>query len=111
MKKILVYRLTLITLTLFINSAKSQPIHVAYAVTTISNGGNEWIALRALNIPTGKFSNILVNMNERSLVLHDHATHKIITSSAVPVLVNYAPGGNSSLSTANSGVAAIAYHS
>lgn len=109
MRKILSYRLVLITLPFFFNSAQGQPDGFAYAVTVINKGSNEWVALRKLDTRTGEFSSILLNMTDKSLALYDLSTYKIVVNDETPGLANNAPGNNSSLPALNSGVAAIAY--
>jgi peptidoglycan hydrolase-like protein with peptidoglycan-binding domain len=100
MRKILSYRLVLITLLFFFNSVQSQPDRFAYAVTAINKGSSEWTALRKLDTRTGEFSSILLNMTAGSGALYDLSTHKVVIN---------ATGNNSPQPALNSGVAAIAY--
>jgi Secretion system C-terminal sorting domain len=64
MSRIFFFRLVFITMTLLFNSAKSQPDHFAYAITSVNKEGSEWVALRKLDTRTGEFSNILLNVQD-----------------------------------------------
>ncbi|HEX6427552.1 MAG TPA: T9SS type A sorting domain-containing protein [Niastella sp.] len=108
MCKMLCYVLIFITLPHFVNSLKGQSNHFAYAVTAANTGSSEWIALRSLNTRTGKFSSMLLNMNDRKGPMYNFLTHKLIDKKEAPVLLSNAPVNNPSLPALNSGVAAIA---
>jgi hypothetical protein len=64
MSRISIFRLVCFTLPLLINSAKSQPDRFAYAVTAVNKGGTEWVALRKLDMSTGEFSSVLLNVQD-----------------------------------------------
>lgn len=62
MRRRFILRLALFILPFLSRPAMGQPDHFAYAVTSVSKGGNAWVALRKLDIRTGEFSNILLNV-------------------------------------------------
>jgi len=115
MRKILSYRLALITLPFFLNSAHGQPDRFAYAVTAINKKGSEWVALRRLDTRTGEFSSMLLNLSDKDQALYDLSTYKPVFKKemAIPVTgaadLSGAPGNNSPAPGLNSSVAAIAY--
>jgi hypothetical protein len=115
MRKILRYRLALITLPFFFNSAHGQPDRFAYAVTAINKKGSEWVALRRLDTRTGEFSSMLLNLSDKDLALYDLSTYKPVFKKemAIPVTgaadLSGAPDNNSPQPALNSSVAAIAY--
>jgi hypothetical protein len=67
MNRILFFRLLFITMLLHVHSAKSQPDHFAYAVTSVNKGGTEWVALRKLDTRSGEFGSILLNIQDSSV--------------------------------------------
>jgi len=71
MRRILSYRLVLIALPLFYNSAQSQPDRFAYAVTAVNKGGSEWVALRKLDTRTGEFGSIILNITDKSPAINN----------------------------------------
>lgn len=112
MRKIFSYRLVLIALPFFSTLAQSQPDQFAYTVTAVSKKGNEWIVLRKLDIRTGEFSSILLNMDDKSLALYDLSTHKLVANKETPnpaIDAMGLSGNNSPQPVPNSSVAAIAY--
>src|SRR5215471_7556400 len=69
MRKFLCYRLAFFTLICFvISSARAQSDHFAYAITAVNKGGTEWVALRRIDMRSGEFSSVLLDMNEKSAV-------------------------------------------
>jgi hypothetical protein len=62
------FRLLSIT-PLLSTSAKSQPDHFVYAVTSVNKGENAWVALRKMDTRTGDFSNILLNLQDNNSLL------------------------------------------
>jgi peptidoglycan hydrolase-like protein with peptidoglycan-binding domain len=79
MRKIQHYRLAFVALTLFFNSAQSQPDRFSYAVTAINKGGSEWIALRKLDTRTGEFGSTLLKMTDSSVaaIAYDRKANRI----------------------------------
>jgi len=79
MRKILHYKLALITLTFFFNTAQSQPDRFSYAVTALHKGGTEWIALRKLDTRTGEFGGTLLKMADSSVaaIAYDRKSNRI----------------------------------
>ena len=109
MRKSFFCRLAFMTMPLLFNSARSQNDHFAYAVTAVSKGGNEWIALRKLDTRTGQFSNILLNVQDKDQDLFDFAAfkeyaNKKVTNSSNGTLASFSPQP-----ALSSSVAAIAY--
>src|SRR5450432_2815087 len=103
----LFFRLVCLTMPLLFNSAKSQPDHFAYAITAVNKGGSDWVALRKLDIRTGAFSPILLNVQDidshaNGFTIGTAYAHQSISNPANNISVNRQP------STVN-GVAAIAY--
>ena len=73
-------------LALFPVSVIGQTDQVIYAITAADKGSNDWVALRTLNMRSGKLSQMLLNMNDRGLLQYDMATHKLKDKIASPVL-------------------------
>ena len=65
MSRIFFFRLAFITALFPFKSTKGQPDHFAYAITAVSKGGSDWIAVRKLDIRTGEFGRILLNMQDK----------------------------------------------
>jgi DNA-binding beta-propeller fold protein YncE len=77
MNRILFFRLVFITSLIQINSVKGQPDHFAYAVTAVHKGGTAWVAVRKLDIRTGEYSSILMNVMDNALTLPDSSVAAI----------------------------------
>jgi hypothetical protein len=79
MRKILSYRLVLITLPFFLNSAQAQPDRFAYAVTALNKGGSEWVALRKLDTRAGEFGSTLLKMTDSSVaaIAYDRKSNRL----------------------------------
>src|ERR1700688_654327 len=109
MSRILFFRLVLITMFLHFNSAISQPDHFAYAVTAVNKGGSEWVALRKLDIRTGEFGSILVNIQDNDQNLFDVPAAKTYAYQVVSNPVNNISSNINTQGATGSSVAAIAY--
>jgi hypothetical protein len=85
-----------------------QSNQTTYGITSADKGSNDWIALRTLNMRTGKLSQMVLNMNDKGLLKYEMATHRLNDNMAlpvaIPVVVNNAP-----VPKVNTGVAAIAF--
>lgn len=99
----------MLMLAVFPAAVIAQSDKITYAITSASKGSNDWVALRTLNMKTGKLSQMLLNMNDRGLLHYDIAANRFTDKIASPVLpiafvVNHpaAPKGNS-------GIAAMAF--
>lgn len=99
----------MLMLALFPVSVIGQSDQIIYAISSANKGSNDWVALRTLNIRTGKLSQMLLNMNDKGLLQYDIATHKLKDNIAEPVLSFPAGANNPALSKVNTGVAAIAF--
>lgn len=77
MNRKIFFRLVFISTLLHFQYAKSQRDHFAYAVTSISKGSHEWIALRKLDTRTGEFSNILLNVRDNQYQIADSSVAAI----------------------------------
>lgn len=106
MCKMLAYMLML---ALFPVSVIGQSDQNTYAITSANKGSNDWVALRTLNMRTGKLSQMLLNMNDIELLQFDKATHKLKDNIAGPVLSSPIVANNPAVSKVNTGVAAIAF--
>jgi hypothetical protein len=100
-------RLLFFTLAFFFNSVQAQTENFAYAVTGITNGSNEWIALRKLDLRVGKPGTVLLNMADKKTALYKYATHTIYDKDQHSYPANNVSGKN--VPPVNNGVAAIAY--
>jgi hypothetical protein len=96
-------------LAVFPISVIGQSDQITYAITSANKGSNDWVALRTLNMRTGKLSQMLLNMNDRGLFQYDMATHKLKDNIAWPVLSFPIVANNPAVPKVNSGVAAIAF--
>jgi hypothetical protein len=96
-------------LAVFPVSVIGQSDQITYAITSANKGSNDWVALRTLNMRTGKLSQMLLNMNDRGLFQHDMATHKLKDNIAWPVLSFPIVANNPAVPKVNAGVAAIAF--
>jgi hypothetical protein len=90
-------------------SVIGQSDQITYAITSADKGSNDWVALRTLNMRTGKLSQMLLNMNDRGLPQYDMATHKLKDKIALPVLPFPAVANNPAVPKVNTGVAAMAF--
>lgn len=95
-------------LAVFPVSVIGQSDQITYAITSANKGSNDWVALRTLNMRTGKLSPMLLNMNDRGLLQYDMATHKLKDNIAWPVVFPIV-ANNPAVPKVNSGVAAIAF--
>jgi DNA-binding beta-propeller fold protein YncE len=109
MSRILFFRLVLITMFLHFNSAICQTDHFAYAVTAVNKGGSEWVALRKLDIRTGEFGSILVNLQDNDQNLLDVPAAKAYAYQVVSNTVNNISSNINPQVATGSSVAAIAY--
>jgi hypothetical protein len=98
-----------LVLAVFPVSVIGQSDQITYAITSANQGSNDWVALRTLNIRTGKLSQMLVNMNDRGLIQYDLATHRLNETIAWPVLSLPNVANNPAAPKVNTGVAAIAF--
>lgn len=96
-------------LAVFPGSVIGQTDQITYAITSANKGSNDWVALRTLNMSTGKLNQMLLNMNERGLLQYDVATHKFKNNIAGPVLSFPIVANNPAVPKVNVGVAAIAF--
>ncbi|WP_207513703.1 T9SS type A sorting domain-containing protein [Longitalea luteola] len=96
-------------LAVFPVAAIGQSDQNTYAITAVIKGSNDWVALRTLNNKTGKFGEMLLNMNDRGLPHRDIATHKLKDNIAWPVLPVPVVANNPAAPKVNTGVAAIAF--
>jgi hypothetical protein len=96
-------------LTVFPVSVIGQSDQITYAITSANKGSNDWVALRTLNMKTGKLSQMLVNMNDRGLLQYDMATDKLKDKIASPVLPFTIVANNPAVPKINTGVAAMAF--
>ena len=101
--------LYVLMLAVFPVSVIGQSDQITYAITSANMGSNDWVALRTLNMRTGKLSQMLLNMNDRGLLQYDIATHKLKDNMAWPVLSFPIVANNAAVPKVNSGVAAIAF--
>lgn len=106
MSKMLRYMLML---ALFPVSVIGQSDQATYAITSANKGSNDWVALRSLNTKAGKFSPMLLNMNDKGLLQFDKVTHKLKDNIAGPVLAFPVVANNPAVPKVNTGVAAIAF--
>lgn len=58
-------------LAVFPVSVTGQTDQITYAITSANKGSNDWVALRTLNMRTGKLSQLLLNMNDSGLLQYD----------------------------------------
>lgn len=58
-------------LAVFPVSVIGQTDQITYAITSANKGSNDWVALRTLNMRTGKLSQLLLNMNDSGLLQYD----------------------------------------
>ncbi len=86
-----------------------QSDQITYAITSANKGSNDWVALRTLNMRTGKLSQLLLNMNDSGRLQYDMATHKLKNNIASPVLPIVFAANNAAVPKVNTGVAAIAF--
>ncbi len=86
-----------------------QSDQMTYAITSADKGSNDWIALRTLNMKTGKLSQMLLNMNDKGLLQYDIASQKLTDKVIRPVLALPVVANNTAVPKVNTGVAAIAY--
>lgn len=100
---------SVLMLAVFPISVIGQSDQITYAITSANTGSNDWVALRTLNMRTGKLSQMLLNMNDRGLFQYDIATHKLKDNIAWPVLSFPIVANNPAVPKVNSGVAAIAF--
>ncbi|OQP59699.1 hypothetical protein A3860_36045 [Niastella vici] len=96
-------------LVVFPVSVTGQSDKITYAITSANMGSNDWVALRTVNMRTGKVNQMLLNMNDRGLLQYDTATHKFNDKIAWPVLSFPIVDNNTAVPKVNSGVAAIAF--
>ena len=106
MCKMLAYMLVV---ALFPVAVIGQSDQITYAITSANTGSNDWVALRSLNMKTGKLSQMLLNMNDKGLLQYDKVTHKLKDNIAGPVLFSPIVVNNPAAPKANTGVAAIAF--
>ena len=106
MCKMLLYMLML---ALFPVSVIGQSDQSTYAITSDSKGSNDWVALRSLNIKAKKFSQMVLNMNDKGLLQYDKATNKLKDNIAGLVLPSPIVANNPAAPKVNTGVAAIAF--
>ena len=99
----------LLMLAVFPVPAIGQSGQITYAITSASKGSNDWVALRSLNMRTGKLNPELLNMNDRGLLKYDMVTHRFKDSITSPVLFHPIVVNNPAGPKVNSGVAAIAF--
>jgi hypothetical protein len=99
----------MLMLALFPVSVIGQSDQITYAITSANTGSNDWIALRTLNMKTGKLSQMLLNMNEKGLVKYDMATDKPKENIASTVLSFPVVTNKPAAPKPNTGVAAIAF--
>jgi hypothetical protein len=109
MSRTLFFRVIFITIPLLFNSAKSQPDHFVYAVTTINKGGKDWVALRRLDTRTGEFGSILLNFQDIDQNISDHPNVKLNANLTVSNPVNTVSGSLNLQPAFGSSVAAIAF--
>src|SRR5690349_9239689 len=96
-------------LAVFPASVIGQSDQITYAITSASLGSNDWVALRTLNMRSGKLSQMLVNMNDRGLLQYEMATNRLKNNIAWPGLAFPLVATNPAVSKVNTGVAAIAF--
>jgi hypothetical protein len=106
MCKMLAYMLML---ALFPVAVIGQSNQITYAITSANKGSTDWVALRTLNMRTGKLSQMLLNMNDIELLQFHRATHKLKDNITGPVLPAPIMANNSAVPKVNTGVAAIAF--
>jgi hypothetical protein len=94
---------------LFPVSVIGQSDRITYAITSVNNGSNDWVALRTLNMRTGNVSQMLLNMNDKGLHQYDKATNKLKENIAGLVLPPPIVANNPAAPKVNTGVAAIAF--
>jgi hypothetical protein len=96
-------------LAVFPMAVFGQSDQITYAITSANTGSNDWVALRTLNMRTGKLSQMLLNMNDRGLLQYDKATNNLKDKIASLVLPVPVAATNPAGPKVNSGVAAIAF--
>lgn len=106
MCKILGYVLLLVVFPAAVNGQSDQ---TTYAITSAETGSNDWIALRTLNMKTGKLSQVLLNMNDRGLLQYDMAIPRLNENIPLPVLAIPAVANKPAVPKESIGVAAIAF--
>ncbi|HEY1202338.1 MAG TPA: T9SS type A sorting domain-containing protein [Niastella sp.] len=106
MNKLLRYVLIFILIP---GSLIGQSDGATYAVTSEKKGSNDWVALRTLNTGTGKFSSMLLNMNNKELPQYDITTHRLLDKVTGPVVLSNTVVNNAPTPVVNTGVAALAY--
>jgi len=89
--------------------AIGQTDQITYAITSANTGSSDWVALRTMNMKSGKLSQMLLNMNDKGLLQYDMATHKLKDKIAGTVLSFPVLANNPAAPKINSGVAAIAF--
>jgi hypothetical protein len=99
----------MLMLALFPVSVIGQSDQITYAISSANKGSNDWVALRTLNMRTGKLSQMLLNMNDKGLLPFDKATHKLKDNIAGLVLPPPIVANNPAVSKVNTGVAALAF--
>lgn len=99
----------MLMIAVFPVSVIGQSDHITYAITSANKGSNDWIALRTLNMKTGKLNQMLLNMNDSGLLQYDTASHKFKDNIASAVLSFPIVAINPARPKVNSGVAAIAF--
>ena len=53
-----------------------QSNQTTYGITSADKGSNDWIALRTLNMRTGKLSQMVLNMNDKGLLKYERQATK-----------------------------------
>jgi hypothetical protein len=99
----------LLMLAVFPVSVIGQSDQNTYAITSANKGSNDWVALRTLNMRTGKLNQMLLNMNDRGLLKYDMVAHNFKDNITSPVLFHPIVANNPAAPKVNSGVAAIAF--
>lgn len=106
MCKMLRYLLMLTVFPVFVIGQSDQN---TYAITSADKGSNDWVALRTLNMKTGKLSQMLLNMNDKGLLQYDLANNRFKENIAGFVLPVPVVAYNPAVPKGNSGVAAMAF--
>ncbi|OQP56755.1 hypothetical protein A4R26_25220 [Niastella populi] len=99
----------MLMLAVFPAAVIGQSDKITYAITSASKGSNDWVALRSLNMRTGKLSQMLLNMNDRGLLHYDVAAKRFSDKTASPVLPIAFVVNNPAAPRGNSGIAAMAF--
>jgi len=99
-------RLLFLIIPLVYNSTQGQTDHFAYAVTAINKGGSEWVAFRKMDIRTGDFGNIILNVQDKTQILFPS---EVNLTNAVTNPVTDAQGNTTPKPGLGNSVAAIAY--